>query len=379
MMNNESFIDSNGGENSKGWCSCMRSCFGLRESSSGEGSISTGEPSESRGLRRIPSPGSDAKSPCAVIVTIYDGTSYDGLFRQVEQSSPNPDFSIAVFEGSYCDLSLILKRNVLNPEPILTDLWNCIDAVNPDSVVFNFECCSNCDERGFHGANCNKSSVMKFLGWAITQGYMLSFGDFSLKSLIKDWSVSTLGPNPFVNVGTCNDHISLKFDPAVLINCPNAQLQSVGKMCESGSSLLHAMGGTIVYNVDLSKSKNKFYDLTVLTISDESTDFDQSQSSVPLLVCGEHKGTAGHVMLKYKSGGTIFVSAGHWIELNRIDANESSVLRCAAEQFGAEYASEMQRQLNEFTTDNDRDEFIQMSARRVIQSNASCQYSYNNK
>lgn len=38
----------------------------------------------------------------------------------------------------------------------------------------------------------------------------------------------------------------------------------------------------------------------------------------------EKTGDAGHVLLHYKSGGTILTSMGHWIELIDIDPSEKN-------------------------------------------------------
>ena len=63
---------------------------------------------------------------------------------------------------------------------------------------------------------------------------------------------------------------------------------------------------------------------------------------------GEKVGTAGHVLLTYKSGGHILTSMGHWIELMKIDASEKKLFELAQEEFGAEMAEEMQNEYNQF-------------------------------
>lgn len=40
---------------------------------------------------------------------------------------------------------------------------------------------------------------------------------------------------------------------------------------------------------------------------------------------GDYKGAAGHVLLKYKSGGHLLTSMGHWIELMKIDTSEKKL------------------------------------------------------
>jgi len=41
------------------------------------------------------------------------------------------------------------------------------------------------------------------------------------------------------------------------------------------------------------------------------------------------KGTIGHVMVTYKSGGIMILSAGHWVELSRLDVNFENLERVA--------------------------------------------------
>lgn len=44
---------------------------------------------------------------------------------------------------------------------------------------------------------------------------------------------------------------------------------------------------------------------------------------------GEHVGSAGHVILKYPSGGLLLVSMGHWVELMKIDTSENKLFEVA--------------------------------------------------
>jgi hypothetical protein len=41
---------------------------------------------------------------------------------------------------------------------------------------------------------------MRIVAHALDRGFMVIFGDFSLKALIKDWDASLLGPLPFEQV-----------------------------------------------------------------------------------------------------------------------------------------------------------------------------------
>lgn len=96
---------------------------------------------------------------------------------------------------------------------------------------------------------------------------MCMFSDFSLKALVAQWKDKyELGPNPFVKTGEYSGDFQIKFSNAVLKECPSAQLQIVGDMAEGGMCNIHAMGGTIQYCVDKTKTNHKHYTLQALTV-----------------------------------------------------------------------------------------------------------------
>merc|ERR1712110_1377412 len=95
--------------------------------------------------------------------------------------------------------------------------------------------------------------------------------DFSLKSLLHEWSEEQLGPNPFLQVGECNHQIGLEFIPAELQHedVPQ-QLQVVGELCvEKGKAVVGAMSNTIVYTVNPKRAQTDLYDLKILTVATE--------------------------------------------------------------------------------------------------------------
>ena len=55
---------------------------------------------------------------------------------------------------------------------------------------------------------------------------------------------------------------------------------------------------------------------------------------------GEFKGAAGHVLVKYPSGGAILTSMTHWIELMKVDTSEQKLFEVAEREYGASYAQE---------------------------------------
>ena len=44
---------------------------------------------------------------------------------------------------------------------------------------------------------------------------------------------------------------------------------------------------------------------------------------------GEHVGSAGHVLLTFKSGGHLLTSMGHWVELMKVDTSEKKLFEIA--------------------------------------------------
>merc|ERR1711904_767691 len=107
------------------------------------------------------------------------------------------------------------------------------------------------------------SETMAFMAFALKSGHTVMCSDFSLKSLIFEWSEEHLGPNPFVKVGECSSQFQLEFSPQDLQHedVPQ-QLQVVGELCrERGKAIVNAMGGTIVYTVDPNRPRTGAYDL----------------------------------------------------------------------------------------------------------------------
>lgn len=59
-----------------------------------------------------------------------------------------------------------------------------MNKVDPDCVVFNWECCSGYSGSEFHeGADL----LFKFVKAVLNRGHMAMFSDFSLKALIGQW------------------------------------------------------------------------------------------------------------------------------------------------------------------------------------------------
>merc|ERR1719197_1652152 len=221
-----------------------------------------------------------------VIVTIFEGNSYDAMFREVKPTTV-PGERISTYSISCTDvekLHVFLASLVPIPEQQVEwrNLVEEVQQVPPDSVVFNWECCSGCGDHAFpclvgqHGCQDSASKIqtsapsvtMQFIGFALRSAFTVMCSDFSLKSLIHEWSEEQLGPNPFLQVGTCDHQFCLEFIPSELQSeeVPQ-QLQVVGELCaDKGKAVVTAMGSTIVYTVNPNRRQSEMYDLEVLTV-----------------------------------------------------------------------------------------------------------------
>ena len=327
---------------------------------------------------RVQTPGCDSKPPCAVIATFYQSSSYDDLFRSVPQMSPDPEnLSIAVFSFNY---EIVLEIFTCLQQPadsrtsrieIVQELLDCMQQVSSESIVFNFECCSNCSDNGL---GVDSASIIPLVHLLLQQGSVAVFGDFSLKGLIHDWREDLLGPNPFVRLGQCNHSLTLRFNPEELISCSNSQLQTVGRLCDTGLASLHALSGTIVYTTK--PVTTDLYELKLLTVVTDSSE-GQMSARYPndVVSIGEYAGTAGHVELKYATGGLLITSAGHWIELSRINTSEESVINTLTMQMGSAFSAQAQCEMQSSSTALEREVVVQKYAMFAVQSSAPCTYS----
>jgi hypothetical protein len=208
----------------------------------------------------------------------------------------------------------------------------------------------------------------------IDLGHMVMFSDFSLKALIKEWKEDVLGPNPFVKTGEFQHNFKLRFDPAALSACPSAQLQKLAELASAGEASLHAMSGTIAFSVNWSKADCRAYNCQVLTVMTE-LDGDQARPDTGK-VCevGEHAGFAGHVLLSYPSGGQLLASAGHWVELSRLDVTEENLLQAAA-SYSVDFQNELQASLASCRNAEQRATTMSAYSCQIVQQSAPCSYS----
>jgi len=330
-------------------------------------------------LKKIAQDDDETLPVLSVILTMYSGSSYDDLFRSVKQVAPAGRVSLYTTNLESTDLLLLALQGKLNEikneefKLAAEELLKDIDSVEPDCVLFNWECCSSC------GASFpQKENTMLLLKLLIEKKFMTMFSDFALKSLIKDWSVELLGMNPFVKIGKCNSFINLKFKPEVLKECPSSQLKMVGQLCEKGEASLHALSSTIVFTVDNSKIDGSRYQLDILTIVTGKGGYCNLDSERNLHGINGSKGSVGHAIIKYHNGGYMIVSAGHWVELSKLDVNTIH-LEKVAENFGGEYSKQFNIIKN--SNQSESEKFIQYNqiANQMVMQSAPCNYSKKNQ
>lgn len=222
----------------------------------------------------------------------------------------------------------------------------------------------------------NSSLTMRFMGFALRSGWTVMCSDFSLKSLMCEWSTEELGPNPFLKVGSCNSQFCLEFVPTELQHeeVPQ-QLQVVGELCaDKGKAVVSAMSDTIVYTINPDRPKTNVYDLKVLTVATNmaSSSINVQKSAMCSVGQGDavKQGWAGHVVLNYAAGGQLVTSMGHWIELSRIDTSLESVIRVAEKNFGSAKAAIFREKLSNATSEEARARCIQSEAFDMVTKSA---------
>jgi hypothetical protein len=195
----------------------------------------------------------------------------------------------------------------------------------------------------------------------IDQKHVAMFADFSLKSIISEWSDTVMGPNPFVNIGDTCQTLQLTFDPEKLLESPNTQLQNLGRMCNTGKAFIGVMPQTIVFTADETKAKTSAYELEILSVV-----MPRSGAST----------SVGHAILRYPTGACILVSAGHWIELTHLDGvNEDSLIATTEMSMGRAEAEDLRCELNAASSTLARAAVVQKRAKRTLLSSAPCKYS----
>lgn len=273
----------------------------------------------------------------AVIITFCKGSTYDNLFREVKQLVQ--DARVQVYSTDFENIKVILNALQKGDQQnkLAAQFAKEIKEVEVDSVLFNWECCSGCQVSSNYGFN-NKKDIMELIQFAITNKHMMMFSDFAVKGLLNDWDEKILGPLPFAKLGECSSFLKLHFIPNDLKECCSQQLQMVGQLSETGTSTIHALGGTVVFGLKEgykeSDSKN-IYTLQILTTMTETSGFDvKSAKKEQLVNIKDNQGTIGHALLKYATGANLLLSAGHWVELKNLNVKVDNLEKIAQNNYG---------------------------------------------
>ena len=319
----------------------------------------------------------------AVVVTIYDGSSYDPLFREYKLDPQ--DGRASVWECSSAALRAVLDELLgdvgeRRREGPVAELCAEITEVSPDSVVFNWECCSGCSDHGF----TDTALTMRAADVLTARGFTLMFSDFSLKALISAWSKGaaprSFGPCPLVKIGEFSSRFELRFDAAALQSCGSAQLERVGDLCDKGEASVRAMGGTVAYTVDHDALGGAPYTLEVLTVAtafDGSSAFDRFGDALRagrVCVIGSHRGAAGHVRVHLATKGALLLSCGHWVELVSLDVSAERLVEVATRNFDSATNAVMAQELSQ-ATDDTRGEVVQRYARQMVNQSSPGRYT----
>jgi len=80
-------------------------------------------------------------------------------------------------------------------------------------------------------------------------------------------------------------------------------------------------------------------------------------------------------MLHYATGGRLLVSAGHWMELSRLDVSAESLLRVAESNYGSLISEQISSELSNAKDGQERERVVQGYAAQFVQQSAPCMSS----
>ena len=257
---------------------------------------------------------------------------------------------------------------------MLKTLVDEIKAVKADCVLFNWECCSGFAS-GVNKSLVSKEANMRLMRYLLNNKHMVMCSDFAVEALINDWDAHLLGPNPFIKLGSCSSSLELGFIPSDLKECCSVQLQLVGQLCEKGTLTIHALSGTIVFGLAKEKKVYPDFEIKLLTIVTRAGGIGVNETNNCEIAA--KRGSIGHVMLKYKSGGVMLLSAGHWIEMSKFDVDVGN-LEKVVQDFGGDYQNQWNN-INSNVNYNESQKYSMMQnmANDMIQQSAPCNYSNN--
>lgn len=255
-----------------------------------------------------------------------------------------------------------------------------IEAADPANVAFDWAFCPACAPEGFRAGGNDTTIVLDLVQLLLDRGYMASFSDASLHSLIQAWDRQPcpgLGPNPFVDLGeTCGGQATVRFDPRLLALCPSARLQCAGQLCREGRATVVAPSGALAYALDWEvAARAGVYEVEVLTVATDLPGVSATVRGHLSCEAGGFHGAAGHVLLKYASGGVLLTSAGRLAEPISSKAGsvtEDRFLRAVNASYGQEVLANVRKELDASPGAEARKQTVQRLAWQFIQHTVPC-------
>lgn len=328
----------------------------------------------------------------SVIITIYSGSSYDKLLRSVPQKPSYGRVSLYALDLNHVEMVYKYLNNQMSDAACQSDalrtnlkkLKEEIEELEKNCILFNFECCSGCENISELYKFPNHEKVFQFIKYSLEMGYMIMISDYAVRALIKNWDETLLGPNPFYEKGGCNFQMSIKFKPDKLKQCKSVQLQMVGKLSEKGAAHIRAYRDTIVIGLNQQKiskaHENEIYQLTTLScVYSAKCLFSKAFCDKKSLIQIEDKeGTVGHAILKYKNDGCMMISAGHWAELQQLDVSLERLEKISKDVYGNEYDEEIIK-IKNIKDAKLKEKKANQLANRFVQQSAPCNSSEKRK
>jgi len=232
-----------------------------------------------------------------------------------------------------------MKTEDLN---VLNELFADMNSVEPEAVVFNYECCqvlSDCEYK-FPFINV----TMELTKLLIDRKSMVMFTHFSIMALVNSWDSNYLGKAPFVSIGTGSGNLLLKFEPNALIECPSSQLQRVAQLCDGYCSV----NGYTCYSVNQNvMGTHQDYTLEILTyITNQvgTINHNAMSDNIKWNFNGE-TAIPCHTVLKYPSGGVLLASNGHWLDISNLDVSVEKLLKIAEQTYDNVEVNKMKNEI----------------------------------
>jgi hypothetical protein len=292
------------------------------------------------------------------MISITSGTSYDIPQSLVISSNGLMETLRISYNLLHIIANIMFEIDIkFNGQNEIAEARKIVDIIHKFSnknVIFNFECCSHLENHMFPQNKQRKKIIMNFIAQLVRHGYTLVFADFSVFSLINEWSTCSnvgfasmlLGECPFmIHKEKCNQCMHLEYAVDELIGSPIPQLQVLGKLSETGTCQLRAMEGTVVFG-----KKEVCNPICLVSVYTTVTKYDTftccKNSGVCSAVGIKETGFIGHAVATYPEGGKLILSAGHFCELSKIHTSNSrlsQVIDQMPEQMRRQYTQELQR------------------------------------